>query len=75
VLTDDEDLAERRLRGLGAQLRSRRTNAHRLLGALPASGLLVELEYGKADAPNYYNPIQDRTVCPRSAHRDAPAGE
>jgi perosamine synthetase len=45
----------RRLRGLGAQLRSRRTNANRLLGALPASGLLAELEYGKADAPNYYN--------------------
>jgi perosamine synthetase len=45
----------RRLRGLEAQLRSRRSHASRLLGALPLGGRLVELAYGDGDQPNYYN--------------------
>ena len=45
----------RRLHGLEAQLRSRRTHAARLLTALPKGGRLAELGYGEADHPNYYS--------------------
>lgn len=45
----------RRLHGLEAQIRSRRTHAARLLAALPKGGRLAELGYGEADQPNYYN--------------------
>lgn len=45
----------RRLRSLQAQLRSRLANAARLLTALPENGHLIELSYGEADQPNYYN--------------------
>lgn len=45
----------RRLRGLDAQLRSRRANAARLLAVLPPGGPLTELGYAPSDAPNYYN--------------------
>jgi dTDP-4-amino-4,6-dideoxygalactose transaminase len=56
----------RRLRGLEAQLRSRRANAHRLLSALPEAGHLAELRYDKAlDEPNYYNLVL--TAQPASA--------
>jgi len=45
----------RRLPGLEAHLRSRRTNAARLLAVLPAGGALTELGHAPADMPNYYN--------------------
>ncbi len=44
----------RRLGRLDEQLASRRTNAARLLTALPG-GALTELAYGQQDKPNYYN--------------------
>ncbi|WP_131746336.1 DegT/DnrJ/EryC1/StrS family aminotransferase [Frankia sp. Cppng1_Ct_nod] len=45
----------RRLRGLEAQLRTRRAHAARLLAALPDDSPLTELGYGPQDTPNYYN--------------------
>jgi perosamine synthetase len=45
----------RRLRGLQAHLRSRRTNAALLLAVLPVGGALTELGHAATDTPNYYN--------------------
>ena len=48
-------LGLRRLAGLDRQIDQRRHNAQRILAALPADGLLHELQYGADDRPNYYN--------------------
>jgi perosamine synthetase len=51
----------RRLAHLQDQLDARRTTAERLLGALPAGGLLRELDHGTVDRPNYYNLVLTAT--------------
>lgn len=61
----------RRLRGLEAQLRSRRVHASRLLAELSGGGRLAELAYGEADQPNYYNLVL--TTDPASAEAFAAA--